>query len=389
MKIAYVAYASVSDFTGVWEKVQGQSQALNALGNQVQLFLIDHGKASVGCDDPHIAVIQPEVSSCGTLSRVVSEVRAVRLLGPQLREFVPDIIFLRYPLYRPGLGRVLGSVAPFVIEINGNPLGELFKSGKRLESIVERHLGRYLLARASGFVGVTEESILYAAGVRRRGQVPVTIIGNGVDCRKTPFLSHRYASGIHVAYVGSRSTYSGIDRLIRAMRQSEWATEDVGVHLHVVGRYWDEEPGLEDLIRRGNATNHGYVTGRELDEILARTDLCLGPLAVHRKGLREGTPLKVRRYLAHGIPVVIGYRDTDIVGDYGFVLRVPSDDSPIDLTALIEFAKRIREHPEIRLQARVYAENKLDYAVKVKQLMGFFEHVIRNDQGKQLPRVSR
>lgn len=38
--------------------------------------------------------------------------------------------------------------------------------------------------------------------------------------------------------------------------------------------------------------------------------VCIGTLALHRKNMTEASPLKTREYLAHGFPVIIGYKDT-------------------------------------------------------------------------------
>jgi hypothetical protein len=101
---------------------------------------------------------------------------------------------------------------------------------------------------------------------------------------------------------------------------------------------------------------------------------------VHRKKFYEATPLKVRRYLAHGIPVILGYNDTDIHSEYNFVLKVSSNDEPIDLDLLKEYVNRIRINPNIRNQARWFAVSKLGYKIKMMQLSNFLSNILERSK---------
>ena len=56
--------------------------------------------------------------------------------------------------------------------------------------------------------------------------------------------------------------------------------------------------------------------------MLASADVGIGTLGLHRKSMDEASPLKVREYLAVGLPVLYGYRDPDADDLQPFVLKV-------------------------------------------------------------------
>jgi len=56
--------------------------------------------------------------------------------------------------------------------------------------------------------------------------------------------------------------------------------------------------------------------------LLEQCDVGISTLAIDRKGLTEGAPLKTREYLLMGLPVIIGYQDTDLSEKTPYVLNV-------------------------------------------------------------------
>jgi glycosyltransferase involved in cell wall biosynthesis len=75
-----------------------------------------------------------------------------------------------------------------------------------------------------------------------------------------------------------------------------------------------------------NIIYYGHLEYDEYVKYMERADVAIGTLALHRKGMNEASPLKVREYLAHGIPVIIGYDDTDFPCNVSFILRISNDE---------------------------------------------------------------
>ena len=57
---------------------------------------------------------------------------------------------------------------------------------------------------------------------------------------------------------------------------------------------------------------HGYLNQKAYLEILETCHICIGSFGIHKYGLKESSPLKVREYLAYGYPTILGYKDFPI-----------------------------------------------------------------------------
>ena len=59
---------------------------------------------------------------------------------------------------------------------------------------------------------------------------------------------------------------------------------------------------------------------------MSAADVAIGTLSLHTKQMEEACPLKVREYLAWGLPVIIGYKDTEFPApDTAFLLQLPNN----------------------------------------------------------------
>jgi hypothetical protein len=69
---------------------------------------------------------------------------------------------------------------------------------------------------------------------------------------------------------------------------------------------------------------------------------------------------------------IYAYSDPDLNDEAKeFSLQFPNDDSLIDMEQVLEFAKRTLSDPLLTQKMRKYAEEHLDYEVKMKKLHQF------------------
>src|SRR5207247_9128294 len=128
-----------------------------------------------------------------------------------------------------------------------------------------------------------------------------------------------------VAFLGSaRQAWHGLDKIA-------WLAGQLpDVDFDVVGY---DDVRLREALGPSTPDNlhaRGILARAEYEPILAACDLAIGTLALHRKNMHEACPLKVREYLAYGLPVVIGYEDTDLDGlDTWYLLRLPNVESNV------------------------------------------------------------
>ena len=90
-----------------------------------------------------------------------------------------------------------------------------------------------------------------------------------------------------------------------------------------------------------NVTFHGVLAQDELTALYRRCDIGIGTLALHRKAMDEACPLKVRDYLIHRMPVIIGYREAQAeLEDADYVLQIGNtpDNVTRNLARIADFA---------------------------------------------------
>jgi hypothetical protein len=125
--------------------------------------------------------------------------------------------------------------------------------------------------------------------------------------------------------------------------------------------------------------SRGYVADDLiLEQIISECDAGIGTLNLSAKCLHEASPLKVRFYLACGLPVIIGYQDTDIRGEHAFVLQLGDgpDNVQKNIARIRAFVINIRNSPRVRQQARDFAEKCLDVHKKEAEKLAFMKNLL-------------
>ena len=93
---------------------------------------------------------------------------------------------------------------------------------------------------------------------------------------------------------------------------------------------------------------YGKRHGKTLDQIFDWCDMGIGSLGRHRVGIQQIKTLKNREYAARGIPFVYSETDSDF-DNRSYVLKVPADESPVDIQQVVEFYQHCKMSPlEIR-----------------------------------------
>ena len=157
--------------------------------------------------------------------------------------------------------------------------------------------------------------------------------------------------------------WNGIDKLMRlAGSFPQWRFD-------VIGHSYDE---LE-ASHPPNVLLHGLMQRSEYEPILTSADVAIGTLALHRINVYEISPLKVREYLAYGIPTIIGYEDTDFPEKKDFLLEIPN--TPDSVTT---HATEIEQFVTASVGKRVPREQigHLDVKVKESQRLSFFNDIL-------------
>jgi len=293
------------------------------------------------------------------------------------------ILYLRYPLPLLLLPHELTTrrKCKIIFEFNSIEIHEQRKRGSFLSYYKELLLGNGFRKRCDGIVGVTDEITQYQ--LKRSGNFNKRhiTIGNGIDVNSVPVreLPADDGQNLNIICVADVTFWHGIDRLIKGIAEYKGGWN---IQLNIVGG-GDEIPNLKNLASRlrinDHVNFHGFVHGNELDRLFEQNHIAVGSLGIHRIGLNQLSILKAREYCARGIPYIIACSDPDFPEDFPYILRLPADDSPIDMELVLLFSSKICHDIHHSQNMRQYARDNLDWSVKMKKLKGFLEDLPINN----------
>lgn len=308
-----------------------------------------------------------------------------QLIERWLHTIQPDVVLFRYPLATTHLVRLLKrTTTPIVFEHNTLEVAEL--KGKRHQHggmgylyWSERLFARRVLRRAAGIVGVTDEIVDYELRRSASPNLPHGRVSNSFDFSQVaPRVAPRAPdiTCVLLLLAASPVSWHGVDRVIRGMSQHDGQPN---VKLIVAGEASASDIELaERLGVRRNVDFVGNKSGASLDHLFDKAHVGIAPLALHRKGLRQASPLKTREYCARGLPFIYAYDDSDVdaaADIQPYALRLPNGDASIDLARVVDFARFAnadRQHPR---RLREYAVPRMDSREKARQLAEFLRDV--------------
>jgi glycosyltransferase involved in cell wall biosynthesis len=357
MRIAYFAHVNAARRSGVLHKIAGQVDQWSAAGHSVRLFVAtrDH-------DDPWSERLGDRVV-VRRYDGPASRIRTMARLVERVRAFHPDLVYLRWDLFYPPMLRFPRRV-PLVVELNTDDEAES-ALGSRLRSTYNRLTRGLLLGRARGFVFVTSE--LSAKPSFAGFKAVHRVVTNGIELAAYPSLPAVEGPAPRLAFVGTADQpWHGVDKLVElAARRPDWRFDIVGLGA--------DTALLAPGPRPPNVTWHGALERARVVEVLATADIGVGTLALHRKAMTEACPLKVREYLAVGLPILYGYADPDADALGRYALRIENTETNVidALDAIDDFVTRSRG---VRVPRPAVAH--IDVAVKEGQRLALFDELV-------------
>lgn len=328
---------SPSDSVGI--KVRRLIRVWNDLGAVGRVFLMGDPES---WDPTAVTVIRTLPG--GEVGRQLS----VGRLASSVRTWEADVVYTRFSHYAPGFHERFRDVTTCV-EVNTDVARELPLWSRRA-AIHHKMFGNRATHHVGGFVYLTTE---LQRRDRARGSRPSCVIANGIDLDELPSTPAPVNERPRVLFIaGTASPWQGADKVVRLAQ----LRPDLEVDL--VG------PPPEAPLAPSNLRLRGLVSSTALQDIAAEADVALGTLALHRKDMNEACPLKLREYLALGVPSVVAHADPDLDHlDVPWLLRIPnrSDNIELSASAIAAFAHRMQgvrvpragvAHLDLRLKER-------------------------------------
>lgn len=360
MRIAYVTLNLMETIAlgGVGRKIRSTIKMWHELNHQACWF----ATSNVHIEEDGLCFF-----SFNHKSRIIREFRrsiSLKELIHAVNEYNPDIIYLRAGVYTYPLHRLF-NIAPVILELNTLDLIEYRNRGLfryALHLLSRSHVYR----GAKGFVALSKEIARNRANIKFNK--PIAVISNGINLDKYQPLPAPDNSRPCLVYIGTPGNqWQGVEKLIQlAKRCPDYRVELIGV----------DEVRLKCKIPE-NVNLHQFMKEQDYLPILAQADVAVGTLSLYRKGMNEASPLKVREYLAYGIPVIIAYQDTDFDSeDENFILQLPNCEDNInnhinEIKSFIMHQKGRRADP-LKVKAKIHIRGK-----EIERLK-YFEKILAN-----------
>ena len=173
--------------------------------------------------------------------------------------------------------------------------------------------------------------------------------------------------------LGALHPWHGLDRALRALEV--YHDQQIFIELDLIGITESELPAIKKSTSYQVRTL-GRLTPMQLDDAMAGYHVAIGSLALHRIGLKEASPLKVRQCMMSGLPVVLGYFDTDASQSKElsrYVCQFPADDSLLDWSRIVHFYEGISKDQSSREKLIAAARTELSFAVKAHKCLDFID----------------
>jgi hypothetical protein len=351
MRIVSIAHVNGLATSGVVSKVAGQVAEWRAGGHDATLLLLTRDRDASELRLGGVRVFRYD----GFASRMQAVARLVRAA----RRLDPAILYLRKDIFYPQL-LALPRTAALVLEVNEDDLTE-FRLGSRRRYEYNRLTRAILLRRARGLVFVTAELQRSPAFAAYRG--PSVVVANGIRLAEYPEAQPPANVRPRLVFVGSPGqVWQGVDKVVTL------AGLEPGWDFDVIGARGGDIAGTAAAMP--NVTWHGPLDHAAALRVMASADIGIGTLALHRKGMAEAGALKLREYLALGLPVIYGNTDPDVDSIGALALRIPNTETNVttDLQRIEAFVEAARGRRVPRS-----AVGHLDTGVKEARRLVFFQ----------------
>ena len=375
-KILFLMKYPLDDIYSIKIKFNGQMNAVKRLGYEV--YYIAYDKNYTYLINGERREIIKKICFGGMKGYIHTKAfydlfdSALKVLSDNKNKF--DIIYMRScPLNRKGYlvcKLIKEKNMKLVIEIPTYP-----QENEKTTSILRRIYSYY----SNYWWNKSEKNVTLFTLIGEKSNyfhgIPAINIDNGISIEQVPervYKEKNMNEPIQLLALASMSRWHGYDRIIKGIAK---ASDEIKqkVILNMVGDEGDgsllewkklvHEYSLEDYV-----IFHGRKTGKELDDICNNSDVGICSLGLYRTGFTYGSILKLREYMARGIPFIYAANDPAIVGGLDFCMKVSNDESLIEIENVIDFAYKVRNNTILSKSMRKYAQNRMSWEAQFQKV---------------------
>lgn len=357
MKILFLVFHGFSEANGISKKIHYQVAGLKANGHDVDLcyytvnemtkhrlrmindtVLTDYGKGALAKFKKRIYY--------NAISKYIIEHGIQFVYVRSDHNANPFTIHFFNQLKRKGIKTVMEiPTYPYDQEYEGFPLQT------QIELYTDKCFRKALAKQLNYIITFSDYPQIFGA--------PTIRISNGIDFNNIKIKENKNDTSKEIHFIGVAEVHywHGYDRMIAGMGEYYLHSHSEKVYFHVVGGICSEDRNaFQTIVNKYNIEKyiifHGQKSGKELDDLFERCDMAIGSLARHRSHIDKIKTLKNREYAARGIPFIYSETDDDFEA-MPYILKVPADESSIDIYSLLTFYKQLSyEAKEIRNSIR-------------------------------------
>ena len=293
-KLLYLAYVTENSYGGVIEKIDNQISDLESFFF-VELILLTNKENS----NKYLEWL-PKAEIL-TISNNLFRDEFLKFSLFKKIESKYDCIYFREIRYSPFMANYLKKITS-VMEINGDSRYE----SRWLKAAIKKYFKRNLLKYLDGLVVVSKKEVSTFHG-------KVAVIPNGYNLKKiNSCVRHApIQKALHVFFIASNNhSWQGIDQVIKFAKLSPDITFDIVGDIKI-----NRVPH--------NVKLHGSMSYEQYKPILLNADCAMSTMALFRSNESRCSSLKFCEYIAHGIPVILNYKEESLDNmKYEFILEL-------------------------------------------------------------------
>jgi glycosyltransferase involved in cell wall biosynthesis len=354
MRIAYIFHLIDGPESGVFKKIVDQSRQWIKYGADPSFFILTREEQAESFIDASAGIPAFVYEYRGIAERL----KKVSQLYTYVLNYSVDLVYYRYDIYYPSFVEFAKQV-PVVMEINADDISE-FRLGNRFRHWFNYFTRRHILSNVAGLIFESHQ-LAESPHFTRFGK-PCLAIGNSINLERFPELPAPENPCPVVVFLGlANQPWQGVEKVLWLARHlKKWRFELIGSDLSNFN-------GIPS-----NVVIHGFMNQLEYEPLLAKADAGIGPLSLYLAGKVESSPLKVREYLAYGLPTILGYRDTDFPDGAPFLLQIGGAPDNV-MNNIAEIEKFVLSWQGKRVPRDMV--NLLDVSVKEEKRLMFLSRI--------------
>lgn len=202
---------------------------------------------------------------------------------------------------------------------------------------------------------------------------PTIQIENFADVEALPIKTNSEENGeFHILAMAKMTPSHGFDRILQGLYAYYQKNHNVNVILHLVGNgtilnQWQELTNRLSLNKY--VVFHGALHGTVLDQLFDKCNMGAASLAIFRKGCAKASELKIREYTSRGLPFFYSAEEPQIK-DQKFCLKVPHDETCIDIQSIIDFYDSINWEKEKYIMHN-FAKNNFSCGSQLSRIISY------------------